>query len=544
MSLDTAITTNIIATALMVLTYTYLFIQYKQGYLAKWVLVWILQEIRLVFLDKPFGEQLIVPSFLYIGLSFANSLLMIAGTVGFAGRRLSPKWLVTALAFSTLSFLGIFWGLAPSLYMLPGVAFVGSAYIYTGLVIWNSCAHGMGKWLTASAFILLGVHAFDMPFLFSLSWFAPWGYLIDGLLRYAIAIGIILVYFEKTRNELEQYYQLLARNTTDVIYRYNFNSPAGFDYISPAVSHLTGYPPGHFRTLRQVMRIIHPDDRAKLKKTATAVNLPDGFVTLRVKARNGNIVWAEQKNSFVVDSTGRPIAAEGIVRDITKRIQLEEDVSRLDRLNIVGQMAANFAHEIRNPLTTVRGYLQLLGRKSEFYNYKEQFGLLLEELDRTNHIITEYLSLSKNKIVEMKKCNLNHILLALHPLVQATAVSSQITVDLNLGDIPELYIDDKEIKQLIHNLTRNAIEAMTSGGKLEIKTLVSGNNTILTVTDQGKGIPSHVMNNLGKPFLTTKENGTGLGMAICYRICLRHNAKLDINTGPAGTTIHVIFPNS
>ncbi|MCP6657880.1 hypothetical protein NL521_28510, partial [Klebsiella pneumoniae] len=89
----------IIATALMVLTYTYLFIQYKQGYLAKWVLVWILQEIRLVFLDKPFGEQLIVPSFLYIGLSFANSLLMIAGTVGFAGRRLSPKWLVTALAF-------------------------------------------------------------------------------------------------------------------------------------------------------------------------------------------------------------------------------------------------------------------------------------------------------------------------------------------------------------------------------------------------------------------------------------------------------------
>ncbi|WP_094604566.1 Adaptive-response sensory-kinase SasA [Sporomusa silvacetica DSM 10669] len=544
MSLDTAITTNIIATTLMVLTYTYLFIQYKQSYLAKWVMVWVLQEIRLVFLDKPFGEQLIVPSFLYIGLSFANSLLMIAGTVGFAGKRLSPKWLVTALVFSTLSFLGIFGGLAPSLYMLPGVAFVGSAYIYTGFVIWNSCAPGMGKWLTASAFVLLGVHAFDMPFLFSLAWFAPWGYLIDGLLRYAIAIGIILVYFEKTKNELEQYYQLLARNTTDVIYRYNFNSPAGFDYISPAVTHLTGYTPDYFRTLRQVMRIIHPDDRAKLKKIATVGSLPDGFVTLRVRARNGDIVWAEQKNSLVVDSTGRPIAAEGIVRDITKRILLEEDVSRLDRLNIVGQMAANFAHEVRNPLTTVRGYLQLLGKKSEFSNYKEQFGLLLEELDRTNHIITEYLSLSKNKIVEMKKCNLNHILLALHPLVQATAVSTQVTVDLNLGAIPELYIDDKEIKQLILNLTRNAIEAMTSGGKLEIKTLVSGNSTILIVTDQGKGIPSHVMDNLGKPFLTTKENGTGLGMAICYRICLRHNAKLDINTGPAGTTINVIFPNS
>ena len=544
MSLDTAITTNIIATALMVLTYTYLFIQYKQSYLAKWVMVWVLQEIRLVFLDKPFGEQLIVPSFLYIGLSFANSLLMIAGTVGFAGRRLSPRWLVTALVFSTLSFLGIFGGLAPSLYILPGVAFVGSAYIYTGFVIWNSCGHGMGKWLTAAAFVLLGVHAFDMPFLFSLRWFAPWGYLIDGLLRYAIAIGIILVYFEKTRNELEQYYQLLARNTTDVIYRYNFNSPAGFDYISPAVTHLTGYPPDYFRTLRQVMRIIHPDDRAKLKRIATASSLPDGFVTLRLITRNGDIVWAEQKNSLVVDSAGCPIAAEGIVRDITKRIQLEEDVSRLDRLNIVGQMAANFAHEVRNPLTTVRGYLQLLGRKSEFSNYKEQFGLLLEELDRTNHIITEYLSLSKNKIVEMKKCNLNHIILALHPLVQATAAASQVTVDLSLGDIPVLYIDDKEIKQLILNLTRNAIEAMASGGKLEIKTLTSSNNTILTVTDQGKGIPGHVMNNLGKPFLTTKENGTGLGMAICYRICLRHNAKLDINTGPAGTTIHVIFPNS
>lgn len=545
MSLDTAVTTNIIATSLMLLTYAYLFMQYRHSYLAKWLGAWIFHVIRIIFLEKPFVEQVsIIPSLLYIGLSFVNSLLMIAGTVEFAGKRLSKWWVIVATIILLFTSVGITINISPALYIFPGVIFVGSVYICTGLVIWNCSIRGVGSLITSSAFVLLGLHAFDMPFLFRVEWFAPWGYLIDGLLRYFVAIGIILVYFEKNKNELEKYYQLLAENTTDVIYRYRLSKPAGFEYISPAVKQLTGYSPDYFQTVRQVMHIIHPEDRAKFKKLLKGNTISNGFITLRARTLHDELIWIEQRYSLIIGSSGHPIAVEGIVRDITKRVLLEQDVSRLDRLNIVGQMAANFAHEVRNPLTTVRGYIQLLGKKSEFSPFKEQFSLLLEELDRTNHIITEYLSLSKNKALKMKRCNFNDIISSLYPLVQADAVTSKVEIELYLETIPQLYVDDKEIKQLILNLTRNAIEAMPSGGKLQIKTTNMGSETVLTVSDQGKGIPQHIMENLGKPFLTTKENGTGLGMAICYRICHRHNAKLEINSGPDGTTINIRFQNS
>ena len=146
--------------------------------------------------------------------------------------------------------------------------------------------------------------------------------------------------------------------------------------------------------------------------------------------------------------------------------------------------------------------------------------------------------------MEVTKCNLNDIILSLHPLMQIHAMTEKVEVCLELGAVPELFLDDKEIKQLILNFTRNAIEAMPNGGKVEIKTVVCGDDTILSFKDQGKGIPDHVMRNLGEPFFTTKAAGTGLGVAICCQIINRHHAKLYINTGLKGTTIQVKFPHS
>ncbi|MDR3562515.1 MAG: ATP-binding protein [Negativicutes bacterium] len=547
MSFDTAITINIISTFLMLLAYTYLFIQYRHTYLAKWVTAWGLLALRQNFLDKAFVMHTAQPTMvaLYGFLSVSYCLFMIGGTLEFVGRRLSRLWLAAAFICLLFFSVGDLLDLPFPIYGAPGILFMGWAYIATGLIFCKIDVRGLGKSITGLVFILLGIHLFDMPFLFPVEWFAPWGFLIDGILKFVAALGIIFVFFEKVRNELveqEKYYRLLTENATDVIYRYRFN-PARFEYISPAVTRLTGHKPDNFTTIRQVIRIIHPDDRPKFLELLKGSLLFDGIATMRLINKSGDAVWTEQKYSVVTDAEGRPIAVEGIVRDVTKRVVLEQEVARFDRLNIVGQMAANLAHEVRNPLTTIRGYLQLLGNKDEFRHYRGQLGLLLEELDRTNHIITEYLALSKDKVVDMKKCNLNNIIQAIYPLLQSDAVASKIEVSLSLAEIPELYLDDKEIKQLVLNLTRNAIEAMPNGGLLEIKTSATDAETILSVKDQGKGIPHEVLHNLGKPFLTTKENGTGLGMAICFRIANRHNAKLDIDTGPAGTTIYVKFRN-
>lgn len=227
--------------------------------------------------------------------------------------------------------------------------------------------------------------------------------------------------------------------------------------------------------------------------------------------------------------------------DQTKK-QTELEVARLERLHLIGQMAATIAHEIRNPLTTVKGYLQFLSQKPIFSPFKSQFDLMLDELGRSNHIITEFLSLSHEKAIHMESCNLNQIIEDFQPLIESDALLHGISVRIDLKNVPHLLLDQKEIKQLILNLIRNGFEAMQDGGCLYIKSNFISNHVILTITDQGAGIPSDLINKLGTPFFTTKDTGTGLGLAVCYSIAHRHNAKIDFTTNKNGTTFSISFP--
>lgn len=231
--------------------------------------------------------------------------------------------------------------------------------------------------------------------------------------------------------------------------------------------------------------------------------------------------------------------------NISERKMYEKEMARLDRLNLVGQMAAGIGHEIRNPMTTVRGFLQLLGDKEEFARSKNYFELMIEELDRANSIITEFLSLAKNKVVDLKPVSLNQLIENIYPLIQADAMVSDKEIITELQDTDVLLLDEKEIRQLILNLVRNGLEAMAGGGKLTIRTLMEGEETVLIVKDEGSGMRPEDLEKIGTPFFTTKENGTGLGLATCYSITARHNAEIQIETGPSGTTFYVRFkPNS
>jgi len=163
-----------------------------------------------------------------------------------------------------------------------------------------------------------------------------------------------------------------------------------------------------------------------------------------------------------------------VVNDITERKQIEKEMARLERLNLVGEMAAGIGHEIRNPMTTVRGFLQMLDRKKECERYKEYFNLMIEELNRANSIITEFLSMAKNKPVDLKPLNINHIMQTLFPLIQADALNADNYIEMKLAEIPDLLLDEKEIRQLILNLVRNGLEAMSPGGKLTLRTFMVG----------------------------------------------------------------------
>lgn len=223
-------------------------------------------------------------------------------------------------------------------------------------------------------------------------------------------------------------------------------------------------------------------------------------------------------------------------------VTLELELARLSQLQHVGAMAASVGHEIRNPMTVVRGFLQVLNNKGDLSKSKRYFAVMIEELDRANAIIKEYLAFARGKTPAHVYTDMNTILSNLEPLIRASALENTIAIEMELGDIPTHKLDEDEIRQLVLNLTRNAVEAMPEGGRLVFRTYRDKDNIFLAIQDSGPGIAPHILQQLGRPFVTTKPSGTGLGLSVCYEIAERQNAKIHVDSNPAGTTFVIAFP--
>ncbi|HDR8090490.1 TPA: GAF domain-containing protein [Bacillus cereus] len=231
-----------------------------------------------------------------------------------------------------------------------------------------------------------------------------------------------------------------------------------------------------------------------------------------------------------------------IFKNITEKKKYEQELKRLSNIDLIGQMAAGISHEIRNPMTTVLGFLQLLKEENIYEKHNKYFHLMIEELNRANSIITEFLSMGNTRKLDLQMLDLNSIIRDIIPLIKVDTHNQNKYIQVDTNDIPELLLNRNEIRQLLMNLYRNGLEAMSTGKVLTISTYKEGQNcVVLAVRDQGKGIRPEVLEKLGTPFYTTKENGTGLGLGICYAIAARHNAKVEIQTGSEGTTFFVKF---
>lgn len=342
----------------------------------------------------------------------------------------------------------------------------------------------------------------------------------------------------------ERHYRTLLENVPLVIARYDrqlrylYRNPHADDFFNLPGSEVVGKTWEEIGVPENICR----PWREKLIEALNTVQTVDYEIRFPNKA--GEMRTYLAKGVPEIDENGHVESLLGFSVDITEHKRLEAELLRLDRLNTVGEMAAAIGHEVRNPLTTVRGYLQMFLRKPESAKYREQFATMIEELDRANVIITDFLSLAKNKVVKLQTYNLNDVISALLPLLQAEALHTGHELAIGMDEIADFPMDEKEIRQLLLNLAHNALEAMDPGGKMTIATEAVSGGVILRVSDNGPGIPSEILEKLGTPFLTTKENGTGLGLAVCCRIVDRHGAKLDIKTSTAGTTFSIYFKTS
>jgi len=229
-----------------------------------------------------------------------------------------------------------------------------------------------------------------------------------------------------------------------------------------------------------------------------------------------------------------------VIKDITEQKALQNEMIKLDRLSLVGEMAASIGHEIRNPMTSVRGFLQMF--EDKYSEDREFLNLMIEELDRANSIITEFLSLAKNKLVELKPMKLNTIINGILPLIETSARIQDKIIEVEMKNTPYLLLDEKEIRQLVLNLVYNGLESMPLAGIITIKIYKKEDKVVLAIHDQGCGIEPADLDKLGIPFFTTKQQRIGLGLAVCYGIAKRHNARIDAETSSKGTIIYVRFP--
>ncbi|WP_227935635.1 ATP-binding response regulator [Alkalihalobacillus deserti] len=310
--------------------------------------------------------------------------------------------------------------------------------------------------------------------------------------------------------------------------------------VNKSWTQFTGYDSKEAKGSPLDLLQIKSSNQTALVQDALAYDLRAGiynvemtYVTKSKEVRNG-LISTETAN---INGEACIIST---ITDVTERVQLEKEISRLDRLNLVGEMAAGFAHEIRNPMTTVHGFLQLAKNLKE-PQPEEYIDLMIDELNRANGIITEFLTLAKDKANDRRQKDLNSIIQTLHPLLRAEALLSSKEVMLDLANCPHLYLDEKEIRQLILNIGLNGLEAMNSGGMLVIRTFLENEQVVLEIKDEGPGIKEDILGNIGTPFFTTKDTGTGLGLAICYSIAARHSAHININTNKKGTSFFIHF---
>ena len=280
----------------------------------------------------------------------------------------------------------------------------------------------------------------------------------------------------------------------------------------------------------------------KENKQIVKLEWPDGVQKIAVwNSRpifheKGEIVGAVSVSEDITDY----MLEQRILRNAQEQLRIE--LEKMDRLNHVAQLAAGISHEVRNPLTTIKGFLQVMRSKDRYAVDEPVIAMMLEELDRANEIISEFLSLTRAHKKELREDNILNVTDSLFPLLENDAFIAKKKLILKRNKISNAMLDSKEIKQLVLNLVRNAIEATKVGGHVYVETFETKDCVGLSVIDEGPGIPKEVIEKLGTPFITTKTNGTGVGLAICYDIAKRHNAKIDVKTSRNGTMFSIEFP--
>lgn len=275
-----------------------------------------------------------------------------------------------------------------------------------------------------------------------------------------------------------------------------------------------------------------------------------------VKQQNNAMYWTNNNQRFELlvdsgtlqDESGQTVGGYILFKDITNLRSIEQKIERNERLAMIGQIAAGTAHEIRNPLTSIKGFLQMFSQLFQdigMEREKSYTEIMLTEINRINSLVNEFLLLSKPRDVQYSMVDLNTVFEELLPIVESQGLLHGIDVKYSShGLLPTVVGDAELLKQVFLNICKNGIEAMGNEGTIHISHHfeTDGNRLSIDIHDSGPGIPPYVIDKIFDPFYTTKEEGTGLGLAVCQKIIHDIGGQIRVSTKGYGTTFHILLP--
>ncbi|WP_282140819.1 PAS domain S-box protein [Cytobacillus oceanisediminis] len=265
---------------------------------------------------------------------------------------------------------------------------------------------------------------------------------------------------------------------------------------------------------------------------------------IRNKAKDGSYYWVHTTIVPFLNANGKPYQYLSIRNDITERKKTEEVLHQQDKLAAVGQLAAGVAHEIRNPLTTMKGYTEFMQLDETHEERQEYLSIILDEIDRVNNIVEDFMVLAKPKAAELEERDIIPIIKNVVSFLEFEARNRNVKIGFEYQqDIIQIECDENRLKQVFLNFIKNGIEAMPDGGNITVRAGIINNQVQIAIKDTGVGIPQEKLKNIGEPFFTTKKNGNGLGLMVSFKIIESHNGKVFIESElNKGTTFNIVLP--
>ncbi|MBT2758698.1 PAS domain S-box protein [Mesobacillus foraminis] len=368
----------------------------------------------------------------------------------------------------------------------------------------------------------------------------------DGSRKGLVVIGRDITDQKHVKNlleESEQRYKSLFEYNPDIVYMIDIDGI--ITNLNPQYENITGFSVEE--TIGQHIKDILPRrSRMEISSIISSViseKQPKTF-ELGVTNKAGNKIVLNCASVPMIIN-GKIAGIVGYAKDITQIRETEERLRRTEKLSVVGELSASVAHEIRNPLTSLKGFVQLL--KMEDEKHQSYYQIMLDELNRINHIVGELLLLAKPQRIQYTKADIQTILYDVISLLKTEASLHNIQIDFEFLDKKlEIECEPNQLKQLFINLIKNAIEASASGDTVLISIELSNEeNVVVKVKDNGCGISDEFLKRLGEPFYSSKEKGTGLGLTVSFKIVESHNGDIRFNSlANQGTEVLVELPMS